>query len=393
MKVQQRETTCKGSISDYFPSSKCFKLNCLLTLSFAFALGLLAANGTTFEIGEQDFLLDGKPFQIRAGEMHYSRIPREYWPHRLRMAHALGLNALTVSLFWNLHEPEAGRFNFTGNADIAEFCRLAQAEGLKIILGPGPFSCAEWDFGGLPWWLLKDPGIKVRTREARFLEATRRYFHAVAGQLAPLQVTKGGPIIMVRVEGEYGAYGSDKGYIAVLRDYLKEGGFEVPLFTCDMPSLLRKATLPDLFCVIDFQGDPESNFAKLRTVKPTGPLMCGEWYPGWFDGWGRKSRRSDNTNNLTREVEWMLDHNVSLSLYMAHGGTSFGFTSGANCPPFLPLITSYDYSAPISDAGWETAKASGSAVAPFPIGPGRQVCALTRRDAEEFFALAPRVPV
>ena len=312
--------------------------------------------GATFAIGEQDFLLDGKPFQIRAGELHYSRIPREYWTHRLRMAHSLGLNALTVSLFWNLHEPESGHFNFSGNADIAEFCRLAQAEGLKVILGPGPFSCAEWDFGGLPPWLLKDPSLMVRTRDARFLEPTRRYLRAVTQQLAPLQVTKGGPIIMVRVEGEYGAYGHDKQYIAELRDCLKESGFEVPLFTCDMPSQLSRATLDDLFCVIDFRGDPEKNFKLLRAVRPTGPQMCGEWYPGWFDGWGRKSSGTTNLHNITKGPEWMLDHNISVSLYMAHGGTSFGFTSGANGPPFTPLTTSYDYSAPISEAGWDTPK-------------------------------------
>jgi beta-galactosidase len=326
----------------------------LFIIALALAFCSLSANGATFVVGEKDFLLDGKPFQIWAGEMHYSRIPREYWPHRLRMAHALGLNTLTVSLFWNLHEPEPGRFDFTGNADIAEFCRLAQAEGLKVIIGPGPYCCAEWDFGGLPWWLLKDPRIIVRTREAHFLEATRRYFQAVAGQLAPLQVTRGGPIIMARVENEYGAYGRDKKYIASLHDYLKEAGFEVPMFTTDQLSSSLKTTLPDMFCAVNFHLAPETTFKAFRAVQPTGPLMCGEWYPGWFDSWGRHSRRSGNIARTANGLEWMLDHNVSFSLYMAHGGTSFGFSSGANSPPFLPTITSYDYGAPISEAGWET---------------------------------------
>jgi beta-galactosidase len=314
-----------------------------------------APEASAFAIGDTDFLLDGKPFLIRCGEMHFARIPREYWQHRLRMARAMGLNTVCAYLFWNYHEPQPGTFNFRGSADAAEFCRLAQAEGLKVILRPGPYSCAEWDFGGLPYWLLKIPDIKMRTQDARYLEGCQRYLRAVGRQLAPLQVTRGGPIIMVQVENEYGSYGNDKEYIGIIRDYLVQAGFEVPLFTCDGPSQLKNDTRQELFSVVNFGGDPESNFKALRQIRPQGPLMCGEYYPGWFDSWG-KPHHTGSSANVVKELGWMLEHDASFSIYMVHGGTSFGFTAGANCPPFSPQATSYDYDAPISEAGWDTPK-------------------------------------
>ncbi|HEV2211628.1 MAG TPA: beta-galactosidase [Verrucomicrobiae bacterium] len=313
------------------------------------------AAADSFAIGPTDFLLEGKPFLIRCGEMHFARIPREYWVHRLRMAHAMGLNTICAYLFWNVHEPEPGRFNFSGEADVAEFCRLAQAEGLKVILRPGPYSCAEWDFGGFPYWLLKNPDLKLRTQDPNYLQACERYLHAVGQELAPLQITRGGPIIMVQVENEYGSYGHDREYIGRLRDYLKQAGFEVPLFTCDGPSQLRNDTRPDLFCVVNFGGGPEGNFKALRAIRPEGPLMCGEYYPGWFDSWGKGHHTGDSAR-IVNELGWMLEHNASFSIYMVHGGTSFGFTAGANCPPFSPQTTSYDYDAPVSEAGWDTPK-------------------------------------
>ena len=203
---------------------------------------LTASAQPSFSIGTNDFLLDGKPFQIRCGEMHFARIPREDWANRLRSAHAMGLNTVCAYLFWNLHEPEPGKFNFSGMADAAEFCRLAQAEGLKVILRPGPYSCAEWDFGGLPWWLLKIPDIKVRTQDPRYLAACKNYLMEVGKELAPLQITHGGPIIMVQVENEYGSFGKDKAYIGIIRDDLKAAGFDVPLFTCDGPAQLKNDT-------------------------------------------------------------------------------------------------------------------------------------------------------
>jgi beta-galactosidase len=309
----------------------------------------------TFTIGTNDFVLNGQPFLIRCGEMHFARVPREYWQHRLRMARAMGLNTVCAYLFWNLHEPERGAFDFTGNADAAEFCRIAQAEGLKVILRPGPYSCAEWDFGGLPYWLLKTQDIKVRTQDPRYLEACRRYLKAVGKQLAPLQATHGGPIILVQVENEYGSFGNDKQYIGLVRDYLKEAGFDVPFFTCDGPDQLKNDVRDDIFCAVNFGSEPEKNFKALRTIRPTGPLICSEFYPGWFDSWGKEHHTGD-AKRITNDISWMLDHNASFSIYMVHGGTTFGFSSGANSPPFAPQITSYDYDAPISEAGWDTPK-------------------------------------
>jgi beta-galactosidase len=309
----------------------------------------------TFTIGDNDFLLDGKPFLIRCGEIHFARIPREYWHHRLRMAHAMGLNTVCAYLFWNLHEPHPGTFNFTGNADVAEFCRAAQQEGLKVILRPGPYSCAEWDFGGFPWWLLKTNDLKLRGEDPRFLQACERYIRAVGRQLAPLQITHGGPILMVQVENEYGSYGNDRTYLHILRDTLKDAGFDVPFFTCDPAGDVAHDACDDIFCAANFGSDPAANFAKLRKVRPTGPLICAEYYPGWFDSWGQSHHTGEN-DRILKDLGWMLDHNASFSIYMAHGGTTFGFDSGANSPPYTPEITSYDYDAPISEAGWDTAK-------------------------------------
>jgi beta-galactosidase len=321
-------------------------------------LGMLmtTSQAETFSIGPKDFLLDGKPFLIRCGEMHFARIPRADWAQRLRMAHAMGLNTVCAYLFWNVHEPVRGHFDFSGDVDIAAFCRLAQAEGLHVILRPGPYSCAEWDFGGLPWWLLKNPHIQVRTQDPDYMAACKNYLQAVGRELAPLQVTRGGPILMVQVENEYGSFGRDKVYLGRLRDDLKAAGFEVPLFTCDGSQELTNDTRDDLFCVVNLDRRPQQGLKALRAVRPVGPLMIGEYYPGWFDSWGQK-HHTGSTTNIVAELGWMLDHNVSFSIYMAHGGTTFGFDAGANyLPPFVPESTSYDYDAPISEAGRPTAK-------------------------------------
>ncbi len=372
----------------------------LVAAGLAVEYSSLAAD-SSFAIGEKEFQLDGKPFQIRCGEMHSARIPREYWAHRLRMAHAMGLNTVCAYLFWNQHEPEPGKFDWSGDQDVAEFCRLAQKEGLKVVLRPGPYSCAEWDFGGLPWWLLKTVDIRVRTRDPHYLEACRRYLREVGRELAPLQINRGGPIIMVQVENEYGSYGNDREYIRTLRDDLKQAGFEVPLFTCDGPDQLKNDVLDDLFCVVNFGSNPEGNFKALRNIRPIGPLMCGEYYPGWFDGWGTPHHFGD-TARIVNEIGWMLEHNASFSIYMVHGGTSFGFSAGANCAPFAPQTTSYDYDAPISEAGWETPKFDAlrelflKHLAPsetLPSVPGRNpVIAIPSIDFTESAPLLARLP-
>lgn len=330
----------------------------LLALGLIAGLGpeVMAAEMThhAFAVGESAFLLDGKPFQIRCGEIHAARVPREYWQHRLRMAHAMGLNTVCAYLFWNLHEPQPGKFVWTGQADAAEFCRLAQQEGLWVILRPGPYSCAEWEMGGLPWWLLKQEGIQLRTRDPHYLDPARRYLKQVGRRLGPLQVTRGGPILMVQVENEYGFFGKDSDYMGAMRQAVLDAGFDVPLFACNPREHLKDGWRPDLFQVVNFGSDPAGGFRALRQILPKGPLMCGEFYPGWFDTWGAP-HHTGSTETYLKDLGYMLDNGASFSIYMVHGGTTFGLWSGAD-RPYKPDTSSYDYDAPISEAGWPTEK-------------------------------------
>jgi beta-galactosidase len=308
----------------------------------------------TFAIGTNDFLLDGQRFQIRCGEVHAPRVAPEYWRHRLQMAKAMGLNTVCAYLFWNMHEPQPGVFNWSGAADAAQFCRIAQEEGLWVILRPGPYACAEWEMGGFPSWLLKHDDIKLRTRDPRYLDAVKNYMREVGRVLGPQQINQGGNILMVQVENEYGFYGKDAEYMGELRAVLKDSGFDVPLFACNPKDHLKDGLRADLFPVVNFGTDPKSAFAALRKILPQGPLMCGEFYPGWFDTWGAPHHRG-NTERYLADLEYMLKNNASFSIYMAHGGTTFGFWTGAD-RPFKPDTSSYDYDAPISEAGWTTEK-------------------------------------
>ena len=314
----------------------------------------VSPSASTFAIGTNDFLLDGKRFQIRCGEIHAARVPKEYWRHRLQMAKAMGLNTVCAYLFWNLHEPKPGEYVWTGQADDAEFCRIAQEEGLWVILRPGPYSCAEWEMGGTPWWLLKNDGIRLRTRDPRYLDAVKSYLKEVGRALGPLQVTHGGPIIMAQVENEYGFYGKDTGYVDEIRKALIDAGFDVPLFECNPPDVMKNGMLTNLFQAANFGSDVEKNFAKVRKLQPTGPLICSEFYPGWFDTWGQPHHLGKPENYLPN-LKLMLDMGASFSIYMAHGGTTFGLWSGCD-RPFKPDTSSYDYDAPINEAGWATPK-------------------------------------
>ncbi len=304
----------------------------------------------TFNIGDNDFLLDGQRFQIRCGEMHFARVPREYWRHRLQLCKAMGLNTVCAYLFWNFHEWEKGQYNWSGQADAAEFCKIAQEEGLWVILRPGPYACAEWEMGGFPWWLLKKDGMKLRTRDPDYLAASRAWLKEVGRELGPMQVTKGGPILLVQVENEYGFYGSDAEYMRQMRQATIDAGFNVPLFACNPPQTLRNGLVKELFQVVNFGSNPEAGFKALREVQSKGPLMCGEFYPGWFDTWGFPHHLGKTAQYL-QDLEYMLLHNASFSIYMAHGGTSFGMWGGAD-RPFKPDTSSYDYDAPVSEAGW-----------------------------------------
>ena len=310
----------------------------------------------SFAVGQTEFQLDGKPFLIRCGELHFARIPRPYWRHRLRMCRAMGLNAVCAYLFWNYHEMQPGVFDFSGEKDVAAFCRMAQEEGLWVLLRPGPYVCAEWDFGGLPWWLLAngEESVRVRTSDPKFLEPAKRYLRRVGQELAGLQVTHGGPILMTQVENEYGAFGDDSGYVRALADATREAGFDVPLFACNGPEDLPYGRVEGLFDVVNFGSDPEASFRELRKFRKKGPLMNGEYYPGWFDSWGEAHHRK-SSEKILAEVRWMLEHRASFSIYMAHGGTTFGWWAGANTP-YLPETSSYDYEAPISESGEATDK-------------------------------------
>ncbi len=331
-----------------------------------FLIGLLAiltsscnnnAKGT-FEVGQNTFLLNGEPFVVKAAELHYPRIPQEYWEHRIQMTKALGMNTICLYIFWNIHEPEEGQFDFTGNNDVAAFCRLARKHGMHVIVRPGPYVCAEWEMGGLPWWLLKKSDIKLRDNDPYFLERTRLFMNEVSKQLADLQITRGGNIIMFQVENEYGAYGTNKEYVANIRDIVRDAGLdEVPLFQCDWNSNFENNALDDLLWTINFGtgANIEDQFRRLKELRPQSPLMCSEFWSGWFDHWGAK-HETRSAEALVAGLKEMLDQNISFSLYMTHGGTSFGHWGGANFPNFSPTTTSYDYDAPINEYGRATEK-------------------------------------
>jgi beta-galactosidase len=326
---------------------------------------------STFTIGDSDFLLDGKPFQIKAGEMHPGRIPHQYWADRLKMAHAMGLNTVSIYVFWNQHEPREGEFHFTGDTDIARFVRLAQKEGLWVILRPGPYCCAEWEFGGYPWWLLKEHDLKVRSQDPRFLAAAQTYMKKLGQQLAPLQITHGGPIILVQVENEYGSYGSDHAYMDKIRDMDRAAGFDVPFFTADGGgSMMANGRLPGVLPGLNGGGGPDI-MKQIGRYRPTGPWFVPELYPGWLDHWGEPHAQV-GVSDVVGETEWNLTNHVSFCYYMVYGGTSFGFMNGANYGGhFQPQPTSYDYDAPMDEMGRPTKKffALREALAKHP-GPG-----------------------
>ncbi len=304
----------------------------------------------TFHIGDENFLLDSNRLQIRCGEIHFSRVPKEYWQHRLKLCKAMGMNTVCAYLFWNYHEFEEGKFDWEDQRDVVKFCQLAQEEGLWVILRPGPYTCAEWEMGGLPWWLLKNEDIKLRSTDSIFVAKSRAWLKEVGRVLGPMQITQGGPIIMTQVENEYGYYSNDAEYMGLMRQALLDAGFDVPLFACNPPFALKKGFREDLFQVVNFGSNPENGFKALRKVQPKGPLMCGEFYPGWFDTWGIP-HHFGNTERYLKDLEYMLENNASFSIYMAHGGTTFGTWAGCD-RPFKPDISSYDYDAPISEAGW-----------------------------------------
>ena len=304
-------------------------------------------------------MLDGKPLQILSGEMHYPRIPREYWRERFRMARAMGLNTVSTYVFWNLHEPTPGRFDFDGNHDVAAFVRAAAAEGLHVIVRPGPYVCAEWELGGYPAWLLADPALVLRSTDEKFTRPAARWLARLGRELAPLLSERGGPIIAVQLENEYGSFDKDKAYLEWHRRALLDAGFGGTLvYTADGDVQLPNGTLDGVPAVVNFGvGGAETAFKRLAEFRPGAPLMTGEYWAGWFDHWGRPHARTD-LSRQTRELAWMLERGYSINFYMFHGGTTRGFMNGANIDNgrYFPQTSSYDYDAALDESGRVTAK-------------------------------------
>ncbi len=313
----------------------------------------------TFSLGQDDFLLDGKPFRIVSGEMHPARVPAEYWRHRIRMAKAMGCNTIAAYIFWNYHEPSEGVFDFaSGNRDIARFVRTAQEEGMWVLLRPGPYVCAEWDFGGIPPYLLRDPGLKIRCLYPRYMTAVERYLAHLAGIVRPLLVSNGGPILMVQIENEYGSYGNDRAYTARLKETWVRNGVTGPFFTADGPTpyMLEAGHVEGAAIGLD-SGSDEKHWALARSLAPDVPIFSSETYPGWLTHWGEKWARP-SVPDLLKEVTFLLESRKSFNFYVVHGGTNFGFTAGANSggKGYEPDVTSYDYDAPIDEQGRATPK-------------------------------------
>lgn len=327
----------------------------------------MADSKNTFTTGDKTFLLNGKPFVVKAAEIHYPRIPRQYWEHRIKMCKALGMNTICIYIFWNIHEQREGVFDFKGQNDVAEFCRLAKKNGMYVIVRPGPYVCAEWEMGGLPWWLLKKKDIRLREQDPYFMSCVDRFEKHVAEQLAPLTIQRGGPIIMVQVENEYGSYGENKAYISQIRDTLRKywdiksdnttPSQQTTLFQCDWNSNFEKNGLDDLTWTMNFGTGAkiDDQFRRLRELRPNAPLMCSEFWSGWFDKWGAR-HETRPAKDMVAGIDEMLSKGISFSLYMTHGGTSFGHWAGANSPGFAPDVTSYDYDAPINEYGEPTEK-------------------------------------
>jgi beta-galactosidase len=331
-------------------------LACALMLVFSRSIGQAKHE---FALGDTAFLLDGKSFQMISGEMHYPRIPRAAWRDRMKMAKAMGLNTIGTYVFWNLHEPQKGQFDFTGNNDVAEFVKIAQEEGLWVILRPSPYICAEWEFGGYPYWLENEKGLVVRSKEPQYLKAYETYIKELGKRLAPLQVNHGGNILMVQIENEYGSYGSDKDYLRINQKMFREAGFDGLLYTCDPPPDLVKGHLPGLLPAVNGIDNP----AAVRQIinenhNGKGPYYIAEWYPAWFDWWGTE-HHTVSAEQYAGRLDSILAAGISVNMYMFHGGTTRGFMNGANfkdTTPYEPQTSSYDYDAPLDEAGNATPK-------------------------------------
>ncbi|WP_405374129.1 MULTISPECIES: glycoside hydrolase family 35 protein [unclassified Microbacterium] len=311
-----------------------------------------------FAIGETDFLLDGSPHRIISGAIHYARVHPDQWRDRIRTARLMGLNAIETYVMWNAHEPVKGQWDTTGALDLGRFLDIVAEEGLHAIVRPGPYVCAEWHNGGLPTWLTADPTMRLRSSDPRFLAEVLPFLERVNAIVAPRQIDRAGSVILVQIENEYGAYGSDKAYLAELIRVTREGGITVPLTQVDqpIPAMLTAGAHDGLHITGSFGSRIDERLAVLREHQPTGPLMCMEFWCGWFDHWGEKHHTTTFAESAA-DLDRLLAAGASVNIYMVHGGTNFGLTAGANdSGRYLPMVTSYDYDSPITESGDITAK-------------------------------------
>ncbi|MEV3991781.1 beta-galactosidase family protein [Streptomyces sp. NPDC049837] len=314
-----------------------------------------------FTVGDRDFLLDGRPVRLLSGALHYFRVHEEQWEHRLAMLRAMGLNCVETYVPWNLHEPEPGRYRDVGA--LGRFLDAVREAGLWAIVRPGPYICAEWENGGLPHWLTGRLGRRVRSEDAGYLVHVNRWFRTLLPEVVARQIDRGGPVIMVQAENEYGSYGSDQGYLRYVADLLEACGVTVPLFTSDGPEdhMLTGGSIPGVLATVNFGSGARAAFEVLRRHQPRGPLMCMEFWCGWFAHWG-DARAVRDAEDAAAALAEVLDCGASVNVYMAHGGTSFGGWAGANRAgalhdgPLEATVTSYDYDAPVDEAGLPTAK-------------------------------------
>ncbi len=314
-----------------------------------------------FEIKDR-FYLDSKPFQIISGAFHYFRTVPEYWRDRLEKLVNLGCNTVETYIPWNFHEPRKGEFHFDGMHDVCRFLDIATELGLYIILRPSPYICAEWEFGGLPAWLLKDKGMRLRCSYEPYLKAVDEYYSVLLPKVAPYQVTRGGNVILMQVENEYGYYGNDKAYLSSLVSMMRKYGIDVPLVTSDGPwnkDVFRSGMTDDALPTGNFGSSVKWQFDQMESIIGRDrPLMCMEFWCGWFDAWGEEHHTFDVTANLDQyreEIRELLTRG-NVNFYMFEGGTNFGFYAGRNQGKTTADVTSYDYDAILTEDGRITPK-------------------------------------
>lgn len=311
----------------------------------------------TFEI-KDTFYLNGEPFQIISGAIHYFRIVPEYWKDRLEKLKAMGCNTVETYIPWNMHEPQKGHFHFDGMLDIEKFIQTAQDLGLYVILRPSPYICAEWEFGGLPAWLLAENGMKLRVNYEPFLKHVYEYYDVLLKKIAAYQINFGGPVILMQIENEYGYYANDKDYLQLLKNKMTESGVVVPLVTSDGPfeANLKGGRLTGVLPTGNFGSKTEERFDELKKFTNGGPLMCTEFWVGWFDHWGNGGHMRGDLEQSVKDLDKMLELG-HVNIYMFEGGTNFGFMNGSNYYDELtPDVTSYDYDAVLTEDGQITEK-------------------------------------